>query len=87
MSVYVDHERNSLGRMRMCHMLAGTLEESHDMAQGIGLRREWFQVSRSGVPHYDICQSKRKVAIYLGAIEIDRRKTVELMRKQKAIAA
>jgi hypothetical protein len=53
------------------------------MAQLLGLKRSWFQVSRSGMPHYDICQSKREQAIRLGAVEIDRRKMVELMKTHR----
>jgi hypothetical protein len=87
MSVYVDGERNSFGRMKMCHMIADTLEELHDMAQRIGLRREWFQKSRSGMPHYDVCQSKRALAVKLGAVEINRRQLVELVKKHRENAA
>ena len=39
----------------------------------------WFQNRR--VPHYDICQRQRKLAIKTGAVEIGWRQTVELMRK------
>jgi Protein of unknown function (DUF4031) len=83
MSVYVDGEQNQFGRMKMCHMVADTLDELHEMAQRIGLKREWFQVSRNGTPHYDICQSKRTLAVSLGAQEIDRRKMVELARRHR----
>jgi Protein of unknown function (DUF4031) len=52
----------------MCHMLADTLEELHTMADSLGVRR-WFQAEGS-FPHYDICRSKRQLAIALGAIEL-----------------
>lgn len=63
----------------MSHMLADSLDELHKMAASIGLRREWFQ--NHATPHYDLCQTKRKAALRLGAIEIDRRQTVTLIRR------
>jgi Protein of unknown function (DUF4031) len=82
--VYVDSERNQYGRMIMCHMVADTLDELHEMAQRIGLQRRWFQASRAGTPHYDICQSKRALAVSFGAVEIGRRELVELVRRQRS---
>ncbi len=83
MAVYVDKTRNRLGRMITCHMLADTLDELHGMADRIGARRGWFQVSRSGVPHYDIPLFRRTAAVKLGALEIGRKKTVEIMRRTR----
>ena len=79
MAVYVDNATNAFGRMKMSHMLADTESELHQMAESVGLRREWFQ--NHGTPHYDLCQSKRRLAIETGAIEIDRRQVVALIRK------
>lgn len=87
MSVYVDSERNQYRHMIMSHLVADTLDELHAMAQRLGLKRSWFQVSRSGMPHYDICQSKREQAIRFGAVEIDRRKMVELIRRNREARA
>lgn len=80
-AVYVDSERNQFGRMRMCHMVADTLTELHSMANKIGLKRMWFQQSRSGVPHYDVSLSKRSLAISFGAVVVDRRGLVEIMKR------
>lgn len=82
MSVYVDGASNAFGRMLMCHMLADTLEELHDMADQIGMKRKWFQ-PRS-FPHYDLSKSKRKLAIENGAIEIDNTQVVELMKRVRS---
>lgn len=84
MSVYVDSERNTYRHMIMCHMVADTLDELHDMAQRLGLKRQWFQVSRGGMPHYDVCQTKRAQAVKFGAVEVNRRQMVELMKKERA---
>lgn len=87
MTVYVDSERNQYRHMVMSHMVADTLEELHAMAQRLGLKRSWFQVSRNGMPHYDICQTKRAQAITFGAEVIDRRKMAELVRKHREAKA
>lgn len=79
MSVYVDHARNKLGRMKMCHMIADTIEELHEAAANIGMKREWFQPLST--PHYDVSLSRRRVAVELGAIECDRRTFVEHIRR------
>jgi len=82
MAVYVDNARNAYRRMLMCHMLADTPEELHAMADKIGVRRKWFQNHKT--PHYDICQSKRGLALIHGAIEIDRHQTVEIIKRIRA---
>lgn len=77
MSVYVDRAKNKLGRMKMSHMLADSLEELHEIAEKVGLKREWFQENKT--PHYDLCQSKRKLAIKLGAIDVNNRELVQII--------
>ena len=67
--IYVDNFRGRYGRMIMCHMMSDeSVEELHEFAARLGLKREWFQ-TRSA-PHYDVCLSKRKEAIALGAKEL-----------------
>lgn len=61
-----------------CHMIADTLEELHDMAKKIGLKREWFQNTKT--PHYDLTVSKRAMVVKLGAIELALRDFVEKKR-------
>lgn len=78
MTVYVDNARLSFGRMKMAHLLSTDLEELHQMADKIGVARKWFQ-SKASTPHYDICLSKRKLALELGAVEADRHKVVEII--------
>ena len=82
MPVYVDKARNGYGRMLMCHMVADTIEELHAMADTIGVKRKWFQGDAS-FPHYDICQSKRALAIKNGATEIGRTELVAMIRKHR----
>ena len=76
MSVYVDglqqtRAQVSLGKWpyrEFCHLTADTLTELHNMAERIGLKREWFQPHRS-YPHYDLTKNKRAQAVGQGAIE------------------
>ena len=79
MTVYVDEAKNKFRGMKMCHMMADTVEELHEMADVIGLERRWYQEKSS--PHYDVCLSKRREAIANGAEKMDMRKLVELVRK------
>lgn len=87
MSVYVDKlfETPEWKYKRACHMVADTLEELHAMADKIGHKREWFQPAPPHtIAHYDLTAGRRALAVKYGAIEIDRHKLVELIRKQRA---
>lgn len=81
MSVYVDNARipAKVGPVnaRWSHLFADTQDELHSFAQGIGLRRSWFQpgTSLGGKPsrhwHYDVTDSMRARAIRAGARPVD----------------
>lgn len=86
MSVYVDASiwplRGFNGRrMMMCHMLADSLDELHAMADKIGVARRWFQNKPGKAPHYDICKSKRALAVKAGAVECDRSAIVAVIKR------
>lgn len=81
-AVYVDMERNRLGRMVMCHMFAESLADLHAMADAIGMRRSWFQPL--SFPHYDVCLTRRARAVALGAIEVDRREGYRIRKRIRA---
>ena len=87
MSAYVDAPIYPFGRMLMCHLLADSEEELHQMADRIGVARRWFQdpgKKYRGVPHYDICRSKRALAVAAGAVELkDHRETVAVMQRSR----
>lgn len=71
MSVYVDESKHKFQNMIMCHMIADTERELHEMAHAIGVSRQFFQEStKTNTPHYDICKSKRALAVRRGAIQI-----------------
>lgn len=78
MSVYVDAAAIPYGRMVMYHMIADTPDELRLMAVRIGVALKWFQRTASA-PHFDICKSKRALAVQHGAVEADRRSFVDAM--------
>lgn len=70
---------------RWCHMLADSPDELHHMAEKIGLHPAFFQLSRTGVPHYDLTLTRRRAAVVHGAIEVDRAGLVEVIRRYREI--
>ena len=71
---------------KACHLFVPfgePIETLHEFARKLGMRREWFQVSNSGLPHYDLTASRRERAVALGAIEASREFTVSELRKYK----
>lgn len=83
MAVYVDDGRYPFRGMVMCHMLADTPAELHAMAARIGVARQWYQ-GFSSTPHYDVCRAKRKLAVKLGAVQIERAELVKLIHAIRA---
>lgn len=73
MSVFVDKPIHPFGRMKMCHMLADTHDELLAMADKIGVNRKWIQHEGTPREHFDVCKSKRDLAIKHGAIEVTMR--------------
>jgi hypothetical protein len=85
MAVYVDELRvyqNAWGPFKngSCHLTADSLEELHELAGRIGLKRSWFQ--NKSVPHYDLTKSKREAALAAGAVFVEAR-----AQAQRRIAA
>lgn len=71
MAVYVDNVRIKWRGRLWCHLVADSLDELHDFARGLGLKRGWFQ-SEASLPHYDVTVEIREVAINRGAQHADR---------------
>ena len=78
MIVYVDDAYIPYGRMIMCHMIADTEEELHEMARKIGMKREWFQTG--SVWHYDVSLNKRAKAVLYGAVEVSTKELIALTK-------
>lgn len=84
MTVYVDDMRAKFGRMVMCHMLADTDQELHDMAERIGVARRWWQSpAKTSGSHYDIALTKRALAIQHGAVEITLRQAAAMNMRRR----
>jgi len=79
MSVYVDSYGASFGRMTMCHMIADSTDELLAMADRIGVQRKWIQKAGTTREHFDVCLSKRKLAVQFGAKEITVKDLVKRM--------
>ena len=86
MAVFVDDLR-PVARNRnwpynqACHLVADDHGELHAFARRLSLRRSWFQDKT--LPHYDLTENKRRQAVRLGAIEIDDKRLVEIMRQYR----
>lgn len=63
-------------RHRRCgHLVSDTsIEELHAFAEGLGLRREWFQ--RASIPHYDVTGERHTLALEKGAVLVSSRELV-----------
>lgn len=81
MPVYIDDTRIPYRGFIMSHMVADTLDELHDMAELAGLKLSWFQDGK--FPHYDICQSRKKIAISQGAIRITAKELITILKKKE----
>jgi hypothetical protein len=87
-SVYVDQLRHwGWAYGKSCHLIADSLDELHEVAKSIGVRREWFQEPpRASVPHYDLTAKRRAAAVAAGAIECTRTEFVGHVRRLRSLA-
>lgn len=83
--VYVDdmykYPTGNYRGMKMSHMVADSTEELVDMAKKIGVQLKWIQNKGTVREHFDICLSKRKLAVQYGAKEITWKQTGERLLK------
>ncbi len=68
----------------MCHMVADTSEELVLMAERIGVGMRWLQHPGADKEHFDVCKSKRALAVAAGAQEVTSRRIVEVIRRKRA---
>lgn len=67
----------------MCHMVADTPDELLQMADRIGVARRWLQHAGTWREHFDICLSRRKLAVAAGAREITARELVQIQAQRR----
>lgn len=70
--------------MTMCHMIADSRQELDQMADRIGVHRRWIQKAGTVYEHYDICLSKRRLAVQFGAKEISMKELGYKLRERRA---
>lgn len=81
--VYIDNFNAPYGRMRMCHMIADTTKELLDMCKQIGVQIKWIQYAGTANEHFDICLSKKQIALNNGAIEIGFRDYAKMVKNRE----
>lgn len=78
--IYVDR-LFQVGKHRWAHMTADSINELHDFADKLGLRREWYQgPPKTRYPHYDIRPTKYRLALQLGATVVPTKNIVLVAR-------
>jgi hypothetical protein len=82
LAVYIDNARIAWRGRHWCHLVADSLDELHQFAESLGLKRAWFQANAS-LPHYDVTVEVRAVALSMGAVIADRRTLVFRGRQLK----
>lgn len=70
-----------------CHLTTdGPIDELHEFAARIGMRRAWFQ-DHPLAPHYDLVPAKRAKALERGAVFVSaRQQAISRIEKRKAVA-
>ena len=83
--LYVDHMRIPYGRMLMNHLMADTSEELEGARQSLGLPEGTIQHRGTAKEHLDICESKRRQILVMGAISIDARGLVGIVQRKRVM--
>lgn len=69
MTIYVDNARIPFRNMIMSHLMSDDIDELHEFAARLGMKRAWFQ--DTSIPHYDVSEGMRQKAIRMGAVQED----------------
>jgi hypothetical protein len=82
MPVYVDRLRDwGWKRGSSCHLIGDTDEELKFFALRLGMRMEWLQVRP--IPHFDLTEDRRELAIRIGAVQISYRQLGRMIRARR----
>lgn len=81
--LYIDDYNAPYRGMLMCHMIGDTTDELLEMVDKIGVQRKWIQYPGTYKEHFDICLTKKALAIKHGAIEIGMRDYARIVNERK----
>jgi hypothetical protein len=82
-NVYVDDMRAQFGSLVMCHMIADSPAELLEMADRIRVQRKWIQKAGTIYEHFDVCLSKRALAVRNGAREISMKELGRMLHARR----
>jgi hypothetical protein len=77
--IYVDAatwKKSPNGRKSYAHMAADSIEELHEFAERIGVKRHFWHASKTA-PHYDITTEQHALALQHGALLVSSREVLE----------
>jgi len=89
MAVYVDDMRARVGWLVFSHMIADSDDELLRIADLIGVARRWHPYPGTYKNHFDICQTKRAIAIAIaiaianGAQQVSQRGLGAIIRARR----
>lgn len=86
MSLYVDHARIRWRGMLMSHLLADTAEELRQAERDLGLPAGCVQYPGTYREHLDVSESKRALAISMGASQITGREIARMLAARRRAA-
>jgi len=71
--------------MVMCHCIADSHDELIAMMDRIGVQRKWIQRVNTHREHFDICKTKRALAVRAGAVAVTQRELVKRMMDRRVV--
>lgn len=72
--------------IKSCHMIADSDKELNEMALKIGMKASWLQTNKSWFHHYDLIESRRKLAVSFGVQELNRKAFTKIYKKRRSNA-
>ena len=83
MALYVNHARHPYRGMRMSHLLADSTEELEEASKRLGLPEGCVQHPGTHKEHLDVSETKRSLAIAMGAHPVTSREIGEMIRRRR----
>ncbi|OGU55472.1 MAG: hypothetical protein A2V66_11895 [Ignavibacteria bacterium RBG_13_36_8] len=68
-----------------CHLFSDNFQELTIIAEVLKLKQNWIHKSRLSIPHFDLIESKQKLALKLGAVKLTKENYLKVMTKLKKI--